>query len=70
MDTDYKEKKETNEMKACQAAFLVPPPLKENRKKLVVMTTPFYRDVLFIRGKVESSPVSDDELTAPGEEPP
>jgi hypothetical protein len=63
-------KKETNEMKARQAALLVPPPLKENRKKLVVTTTPFYPDVLFIGGRVESSPVSDDEPTAPREEPP
>jgi hypothetical protein len=63
-------KKETNEMKARQAALLVPPPSKENRKKLVVTTTPFYPDVLFIGGRVESSPISDDEPTVPGEEPP
>jgi hypothetical protein len=30
---------------------------------------PFYPDVLFIEGRVEFSPVSDDEPTAPGEEP-
>jgi hypothetical protein len=30
---------------------------------------PFYPNVLFIRGRVESNPVSDDEPTAPGEEP-
>jgi hypothetical protein len=63
-------KKETNEIKARQAALLVPPPSKENRKKLVVTTTPFYPDVLFIRGRVESSPISNDEPTVPGEEPP
>jgi hypothetical protein len=34
------------------------------------MTTPFYPDVLFIGGRVESSPISDDESTMPGEEPP
>jgi hypothetical protein len=34
------------------------------------MTTPFYPDVLSIRGRVESSPISDDEPTVPGEEPP
>jgi hypothetical protein len=67
MDTDFKEKKET---KTHQAALLVPPSSKENRKKLVVTTTPFYPDVLFIRGRVESSPISDDEPTMPGEEPP
>jgi hypothetical protein len=62
-------KKEANEVKACQAALLVPPPSKENRKKLVTTTVPFYPDVLFIGGRVESTPVSDDEPTAPGEEP-
>jgi hypothetical protein len=62
-------KKETNEVKARQAALLVPPPSKENRKKLVAMTVPFYPDVLFIGGRAESSPVSNDEPTAPGEEP-
>jgi hypothetical protein len=60
-------KKET---RTHQAALLVPPPSKENRKKLVVTTTPFYPDVLFIRGRVESSPISDDEPTVPGEDPP
>jgi hypothetical protein len=49
-------KKETNEVKAHQAALLVPPPSKENRKKLVATTVPFYPDVLFIRGRVESTP--------------
>jgi hypothetical protein len=60
-------KKET---KTCQATLLLPPPSKENRKKLVVTTTPFYLDVLFIGGRVESSPISDDEPTVPGEETP
>jgi hypothetical protein len=60
-------KKET---KTHQAALLVPPPSKENRKKLVVTTTPFYPDVHFIGGRVESSPISDNEPTVPGEEPP
>jgi hypothetical protein len=70
MDTDYKEKKEANEIKACQAALLAPPPKKENREKLVVTATPFYPDVLFIGGRMEPSPISDDEPTVPGEEPP
>jgi hypothetical protein len=39
------------------------------RKKIVTTATPFYPDVLFI-GRAESPPVSDDEPTAPGEEPP
>jgi hypothetical protein len=56
-------------VKVRQAALLVPPPSKENRKKLVAMTVSFYTDVLFIRGRVELSSVSDDEPTAPGEEP-
>jgi hypothetical protein len=62
-------KKESNEVKSHQATLLVPPPSKENRKKLVTTTVPFYPDVLFIGGRVESTPVSDDEPTAPGEEP-
>jgi hypothetical protein len=62
-------KNEANEVKARQAALMVPPPSKENRKKLVATTVPFYPDVLFIGGRVESTPVSDDEPTAPGEEP-
>jgi hypothetical protein len=57
------------EAKDHQANLSVPPPSKENRKKTVVIGTPFYPDVLFI-GRVESPPVSDDEPTAPGEEPP
>jgi hypothetical protein len=68
MDTDFKEKKEANETKAHQAALLTPS--KEDREKLVVTTTPFYLDVLFIGGRVESSPISDDEPTMLGEEPP
>jgi hypothetical protein len=63
-------KKEANEIKARQAALLAPLPSKENRKKLVVMATPLYPRVIFIGGRVESSPISDDEPTVPGEEPP
>jgi hypothetical protein len=57
------------EAKDHQADLYVPPPSKENKKKIVVTATPFYPDVLFI-GRVESPPISDDEPTAPGEEPP
>jgi hypothetical protein len=57
------------EAKDHQADLSVPPPSKENRKKIAVIATPFYPDVLFI-GRVESPPISDDEPTAPGEEPP
>jgi hypothetical protein len=56
-------------VKARQAALLVPPPLKENRKKFVATTVPFYPDILFIGGRVESTPISDDEPITPGEEP-
>jgi hypothetical protein len=52
-----------------QADLSAPPPSKENRKKIAVTTTQFYPDALFI-GRVESHPISDDEPTAPGEEPP
>lgn len=34
----------------------MPPPSKENRKKLVVTTTPFYPDVLFIGGEWNRPP--------------
>jgi hypothetical protein len=47
----------------------VPPSSKENIKRLITTTVPFYPDVLFI-GRVESPRVSDDEPTALGEEPP
>jgi hypothetical protein len=63
-------KKEANGIEARQAALLAPSPSKEDRKKLVTTTTLFYPDVLFIGGRVESSPISDDEPTIPGEEPP
>jgi hypothetical protein len=59
-------RKEANEIKTRQAALLAPLPSKENREKLVVTTTPFYPDVLFIGGRVESSPISEDEPTVPG----
>ena len=43
------------EAKDHQADLSVPPPSKENRKKIAVTATPFYPDVLFI-GRVESPP--------------
>jgi hypothetical protein len=52
-----------------QVVLSVPPPSKENGKKIVTTVVPFYPDDLFI-GRVESPLVSDDEPTAPGEEPP
>jgi hypothetical protein len=59
-------KKETRER---QVVLSVPPTSKENGKKVATTAAPFYPDVLFI-GRVESPAVSDDEPTAPGEEPP
>jgi hypothetical protein len=66
VDTDYEEK-ETKGIEARQAALLVPSPSKEDKEKLVATATPFYPDVLFIGGRVESSPISDDEPTVLGE---
>jgi hypothetical protein len=63
-------KKEAKGIKACQAALLAPSSSKEDKEELVATATPFYPDVLFIGGRVESSPISDDEPTVPGEEPP
>jgi hypothetical protein len=59
-------KKET---KGKQVVLSVPLPPKENRKKVATTAAPFYPNVLLI-GRVESPTVSDDEPTAPGEEPP
>jgi hypothetical protein len=64
--TQIARKKET---KGKQVVLSVPPPSKENGKKVATIAAPFYPDVLFI-GRVESPPVSDDEPTTPGEEPP
>jgi hypothetical protein len=62
-------RKEANEATGRQAALPVPPSSKEDKKKIVATTTPFYPDALFIR-RVESPPISNDEPTVPGEEPP
>jgi hypothetical protein len=67
--TQIARRKEANEAKGRQAALSVPPSSKEDRKKIVATAAPFYPDVLFIGGRVESNPISDDEPTAPGEEP-
>jgi hypothetical protein len=58
-----------NKVKDYRTALSVPPSSKENGKKLVTAAVPFYPDVLFT-GRVESPPVSDNEPTAPEEEPP
>jgi hypothetical protein len=64
--TQIAKKKETREK---QVVLSVPPASKETGKKVATTAAPFYPDVLFI-GRVESPTVSDDEPTAPGEEPP
>jgi hypothetical protein len=62
--TQITRKKETNRTGRKQVVLSVPPPSKENGKKIATTAAPFYPDVLFI-GRVESPPVSDDEPTAP-----
>jgi hypothetical protein len=50
--TQITRRKEANKVKDRQTALLVPLPSKENRKKLVTTTVPFYPDILFIGGRV------------------
>ena len=64
--TQIARKKETKEKRV---VLSVPSPSKENGKKVATIAAPFYPDVLCI-GRVESPTISDDEPTAPGEEPP
>jgi hypothetical protein len=52
-----------------QILFSAPLPSKKDGKHTIV-ATPFYPDILFIEGRLESSPISDDEPTVQGEEPP
>jgi hypothetical protein len=61
--------RKANKAKDCRADISVPLSSKENGKKLITAVVPFYPDDLFI-GRVESPSISDDEPTAPGEEPP
>jgi hypothetical protein len=68
--TQITRKNKASGIEAHQAALPTPSPSKKDRKKFVTTATPFYHDVLFIGGRVESSPISDDEPTVPGEEPP
>jgi hypothetical protein len=60
-------KKETNVlsqgMRTRRATFPVPSPSKEDGKKSTIAPDPFYPDVLFIQGRLESTPISDDEPT-------
>jgi hypothetical protein len=65
-------KKEASKVEACQVILPTHSPSKKDGKEFIIATTPFYPDVLFIGGggRLESSPISDDEPTMPGEEPP
>jgi hypothetical protein len=55
---------------AQRAILPTPPPLKEDKRKHTDAPAPFYPDILFIQGRLESSPISDDEPIVLGEEPP
>jgi hypothetical protein len=50
--------------------FPAPSPSKKDGKEITTTVTPFYPNILFIGERLESSPISDDELTVQGEEPP
>jgi hypothetical protein len=63
-------KKEASRMEARQVILPTSLPSKKDRKEFIAAAAPFYPDVLFIGGRLESSPISDDEPTMPGEEPP
>jgi hypothetical protein len=53
--TQIARKKETNKTGRKQVVLSVPPPSKENGKKIATTAAPFYPDVLFI-GRVELPP--------------
>jgi hypothetical protein len=67
-------KKEVNipsqERRTRQATSLIPLPSKEDGKKNIVVLAPFYPNIIFIQGRLESAPISEDEPTMQGEEPP
>jgi hypothetical protein len=67
-------KKEANTLsqgtRTHRAIFPTPSPSKEDGRKSAIAPAPFYPDVLFIGGRLESLPISDDEPTMQGEEPP
>jgi hypothetical protein len=54
--TQIARQNETNKTGRKQVVLSMPPPSKENGKKIATTATPFYPDVLFI-GRVESPPV-------------
>jgi hypothetical protein len=50
--------------KTQRAIFPAPPPSKEDGKQHTSILAPFYPDILFTQGRLESLPVSDDEPTS------
>jgi hypothetical protein len=52
--------------KTQRAILRAPLPSKEDRKKHTAIPSPFYPNVLFIQGILESLPISDDEPTMQG----
>jgi hypothetical protein len=70
VDTNYKKKGSKRGTELHRAIFPSPSPSKKDGKEFITATTPFYPDILFIGGRLESSLISDDEPTMPGEEPP
>jgi hypothetical protein len=57
-------------MEARRAILSTPSPSKKDGKELTTAVTFFYPDILFIGRRLESSPISNDEPTMLGEEPP
>jgi hypothetical protein len=55
---------------ALQTIVSIAPPSRENGKERTATLTPFFLDILFIQGRLETSPIFDDEPTMLGEDPP
>jgi hypothetical protein len=53
---------------ALQTVATIALPLRENEKERTTATAPFFPDILFIQGRLETSPISDDEPNVLGEE--
>jgi hypothetical protein len=66
MDTNYKEKR-NKDPSSCPSGTSV---LKGEQSEACRHDNSILPDVLFIGGRVESSPISNNEPTVPGEEPP
>jgi hypothetical protein len=66
--TQIARKKEANKAGRKQVVLSVPPPSKENGKKIATTAAPFYPDVLFI-GRVESPPSPTTSRPCPEKNP-